>query len=142
MTSNVARMSGACVFAWALSAAVPAFAQYYPAPNPSPFGGFYAGRDYPDRNGRYGAPRFAWQSGYQEGYEEGFNAARHARWYDPVRERDYRKATKGYRREFGPPEYYRLVFRDGFRAGYDDGYRQGRYAHQNRGASGWPGRPW
>lgn len=152
MTSNVARVSGACVLVWALSAAVPASAQYYPAPHPSPSGGPYAGGPYaggpyaggayPDRGGRYGPPRFAWQSGYQEGYEEGFKAARRARRYDPVRERDYRRAMEGYRREFGPPEHYRRMFRDGFRAGYDDGYRQGRYASRQQGWPGWYGRPW
>lgn len=146
MTSNVARVSGACVLAWALSAA-PTVAQVYRAPYPPPHGGVYGrgsddGHVYPGRDGRYGAPRFAWQSGYQEGYEEGFEAARRGRHYDPVRERDYRKAMKGYRREFGPPDYYRNMFRDGFRSGYGDGFRQGRYSYRQRGGPGWYGKPW
>jgi hypothetical protein len=81
-------------------------------------------------NGRWGtygndSRSIAYNNGYQEGLRHGEEAVRDRRGFDLEREKDYRKADEGYRREYGSKDLYRDEFRRGFAAGYQEAY--GRY---------------
>jgi hypothetical protein len=106
--------------------------------------GYRAG--YSDGRGGYGGgawapgravPRadVAVQQGYSDGYEAGVNDARARRQFDPIGERRYRSADRGYNRSYGPKDRYQVNYRTGFREGYEDGYRAvaGRPGGYNRG---------
>jgi len=69
------------------------------------------------------------QQGYSDGYEAGVNDARGRRQFDPIGERRYRSADRGYNRSYGPKEAYKANYRSGFVNGYEEGYRTvaGRY---------------
>ena len=60
--------------------------------------------------------------GYQDGYEAGMNDARDRDAFDPVGERRYRSGDRGYEREYGTREAYRIRYRDAFRQGYEQGF--------------------
>jgi hypothetical protein len=79
-------------------------------------------RDRDWNRGRYDSVAF--NNGYREGLDHGRDAARHHRRFDPDREKDFRKADEGYRREYGPKDWYRDQFRRGFQQGYERGYRE------------------
>jgi len=61
--------------------------------------------------------------GYEDGYEAGVNDARARRRFDPVLEIRYRNGDRGYEREYGSRDDYRVRYRDAFRQGYEQGYR-------------------
>ena len=63
--------------------------------------------------------------GYSDGYEDGLNDGRDRNRYDPVAEKDYRSADKGYYGSYGSKDAYKNNYRTGFRQGYEDGYREG-----------------
>jgi hypothetical protein len=79
--------------------------------------------------GRYANSRqIAYDNGYREGLNHGQDAARDRKPFDVQREKDYRKADEGYRKEYGDKDRYR----DEFRRGFAEGYRQA-YARSDRG---------
>lgn len=63
--------------------------------------------------------------GYSDGYEDGLNDGRDRNRYDPVGEKDYRSADRGYYGSYGSKDAYKNNYRAGFRQGYEDGYREG-----------------
>ena len=63
--------------------------------------------------------------GYSDGFEDGLNDGRDRNRYDPVAEKDYRSADKGYYGSYGSKDAYKNNYRAGFRQGYEDGYREG-----------------
>jgi hypothetical protein len=77
----------------------------------------------PWANGR-GVARFdvAVQQGYSDGYEAGLDDARDGRRFDPVSERRYRSADRGYNDSYGPRERYKTNYRTGFLNGYEAAY--------------------
>ena len=64
----------------------------------------------------------AFNNGYRDGLHRGENAARDRRPFDMQREKDYRNADDGYRREYGDRNFYRDEFRRGFAQGYQEAY--------------------
>ena len=62
--------------------------------------------------------------GYSDGYQDGLNDGRDRKRYDPVGEKDYRNADKGYYGNYGSKDAYKNNYRAGFRQGYEDGYRE------------------
>ena len=106
-------------------------------------------RNYPP-DGRARGRNFrsvAYNNGFSDGYERGLDDARDGDRYDLIRDRRYRSADHGYRRQYGDRQYYKNIYRDGFRAGYDQGYREGqRYRedqrYRRRGPSGRSRWPW
>jgi hypothetical protein len=86
----------------------------------------------PWTNGR-GVARFdvATQQGYSDGYEAGLDDARDGRRFDPVGERRYRSADRGYNSSYGPRERYKTNYRTGFLSGYEAAYEDGvRYGRR------------
>jgi hypothetical protein len=86
----------------------------------------YGQRDpYRDRDGSYARDleRRAYDNGFRDGVRAGERDGRDNRRYDPARQRDWRNADDGYRREYGDHNFYRRSFRGGFEAGYAQGYR-------------------
>jgi len=76
----------------------------------------------------------AYEYGYLDGYEAGLDDGADGRRFNPIGERRYRTADRGYERRYGPRELYRNRYRDSFRQGYQAGYDDGRrYGN---------GRPW
>jgi hypothetical protein len=71
----------------------------------------------------YQEPAFA--RGYSDGYQDGMNDGNDRNRYDPVGEKDYRSADKGYYGGYGSKDAYKNNYRSGFRQGYEDGYREG-----------------
>lgn len=106
--------------------------------------GYQAGYRRGGQIGRPGAPwsgggrpigRFdvAAQQGYSDGYEAGLNDARDGRRFDPISERRYRSADRGYNRSYGDKDRYKANYRTGFVDGYEAGFRGGpRYGYGNR----------
>ena len=74
--------------------------------------------------GAYGTDvrSIAYNNGYHEGRQHGEQAARDRHAYDIQREKDYRNADEGYRREYGSKDLYRDEFRRGFAQGYQESY--------------------
>ncbi|MGI8782368.1 MAG: hypothetical protein ACR2L2_01780 [Acidobacteriota bacterium] len=90
-----------------------------------------------DRNRRgTRADDFGARQGEQDGYLKGREDRDRNRDFDVERHSDYRKADRGYKREFGDKEDYRDGYRQGFRRTYDDGYG-GRGNSRRSGNSGW-----
>jgi hypothetical protein len=98
-------------------------------------GPVWGGRGGPSWGGTRGATNYAYANGFQEGYEAGRKDGERNRSYDLWRDNDYRKATKGYDRDYGSREAYQQGFRGGFERGYDQGYRE---TSRGRQRSGWP----
>jgi len=73
--------------------------------------------------GGYQEPAFA--RGYSDGYQDGANDGKDRNRYDPVGEKDYRSADKGYSGNYGSKDAYKNNYRAGFRQGYEEGYREG-----------------
>jgi hypothetical protein len=65
----------------------------------------------------------ATQQGYSDGYEAGLDDARDGRRFDPVSERRYRSADRGYNATYGPRERYKTSYRTGFLSGYESAYQ-------------------
>ena len=78
--------------------------------------------------GRAGGPVYrrdlARDFGFADGFSAGVEDARRRRAYDPFGEGRYRSGDRGYERDYGSRDVYRLNYRDAFRRGYDDGYRE------------------
>ena len=110
------------------------------------YGGYGSGRSGGYGNGRYdGGPWYdnrsnrydpAYQTGLNDGYEAGLDDGRDNRRFDPVSERRFRNADRGYEREYGPREVYKANYREAFRTGYQRGYNDGRRYDRR---SGWGG---
>jgi hypothetical protein len=103
----------------------PPVAQPYPPPPhryPAPV---YEGRGYP--------MPWAYRTGYDDGNREGVKDGRRGRRYDPFEEKDYRRASRGYRGEYGPKPAFQHHYRLGFREGYERGYQEASYGHPGYG---------
>jgi len=89
-----------------------------------------------DQDRSYGnARQIAHDTGYREGLDHGQKAARDNKPFDLGREKDYRNADEGYRREYGNKDRYREEFRRGFAEGYQAAYeRYGRNSGYYGGA--------
>ena len=74
----------------------------------------------------------AYENGYRDGIEKGRADAKDRESFDPVRHSRYRSADRGYDRQYGSKDDYRLVYRDGFEAGYRAGYGDRRMEHRER----------
>jgi flagellar biosynthesis/type III secretory pathway protein FliH len=92
------------------------------------------------RSSYYQVRRLAYDNGFREGIDEGRKAARKGDAFDPRRKKDYRKATKGYRRDYGDKDRYRDVFRAGFLDGYRQGYGRTHFRRNGWRDRGWPNR--
>jgi hypothetical protein len=68
--------------------------------------------------------RRAYDNGRHEGFEAGRDDARGGRRFSYARDREYRNADAGYRRQDGSLNAYRRTFRQGFQDGYSDGFNQ------------------
>src|SRR5436190_6391080 len=84
----------------------------------------------------YNYERVAYQNGFDRGVRNGERDARDRRAFSPSRDREYRDADWGYRREMDRYEYQRS-FRRGFEAGYNDGFNRVARAY----GSAYPGYP-
>ncbi len=105
----------------------PGYGQYpYGRAVPRPYSPGYATNDLAATNGR------------ADGYEKGREDGRKNRSYQPSRHDRYEDADHGYKKWYGPKDYYRRVYRQAFVAGYDAGYRDGQ---RNEGR-GYGYRPW
>jgi hypothetical protein len=93
-------------------------AQPYPTPR--------RGYPYPvDPGWTSPGPRgWAFEAGFDDGYREGVKDGRRGRRYDPFGRKDFRRAIRGYHREYGPKSFYQDQYRHGFRRGYERGYRE------------------
>lgn len=87
-------------------------------------GGGPVGRGGPPWSSGRAGGRFdvAAQQGYSDGYEAGLNDGRGRRQFDPIGERRYRSADRGYNRSYGDKDRYKANYRVGFRSGYEAGY--------------------
>jgi hypothetical protein len=110
----------------ALALSVPAHAQWGGLPDRDRTG--YAQRSYFD------ARQIAYDNGYREGLKEGENDGRRNDAFAFQDERSFKRADRGYHREYGPLERYRQSFRSGYTEGYSHGYQ--RYA-RNSGYGGY-----
>ena len=81
----------------------------------------------------------AYQTGLNDGYEAGLDDGRDGRRFDPVSERRYRNADRGYHRSYGPREFYKNQYRDAFRIGYERGFADGRRYDRRPGWGGFLG---
>jgi hypothetical protein len=137
------------------------FREGYAAGYRAGYDGGRSGRAVP-RDGRYGDPRYggpgygrhpgygrggalysvASDRGYADGYGKGLDDVRSRRRFDPTRHKWYRSGDRGYNRQYGPRDDYRIVYRDAFQAGYERAFRErGAYGSRYPGRSGgwgWP----
>ena len=97
----------------------------YTQPYPRYPGGSRGGaRDDPwGRNGRGGDNNIAHQTGYAQGLRDGREDRDDRKSFKLDRHGDYKKATDGYRKEYGNKDLYK----NNYRAGYQRGYQQGYY---------------
>jgi hypothetical protein len=73
---------------------------------------------------RQAVPRSpAFTEGYERGVRSGENDRRRSQAFSYIDDLTYRRATDGYRREYGSEDRYRDEFRRGYQAGYEAGYR-------------------
>jgi flagellar biosynthesis/type III secretory pathway protein FliH len=86
------------------------------------------GRSYsaPAQASAYDSRRIAYDNGFREGLKEGEKDGRKNDRFAYEDEKSFRRADKGYHREYGQVDRYRQSFRTGYVAGYSEGYR--RYA--------------
>jgi hypothetical protein len=121
----------------------------YPNRNDDRYGndGRYGRNDGYGNRGGYGSGGYGgrgnsagYQTGYQDGLDKGREDARDRDSYDPVRHSRYRSADRGYDRQYGSKDQYKLIYRDGFEAGYSDGYRNSD--RNRRGGNGGVRLPW
>lgn len=82
-----------------------------------------------------GIYRIAGDQGYRDGAEEGAKDARDNDRFNPNDKSKFKKATNGYRDEYGNKDAYKQAYRQGFLRGYDIGFRQysnnGRVSRRN-----------
>ena len=74
----------------------------------------------------------AYENGYRDGVEKGHNDAKDRQSFDPVRHGRYRSGDRGYEKQYGSKNDYKLVYRDGFEAGYRTGYSDRRFERPDR----------
>jgi flagellar biosynthesis/type III secretory pathway protein FliH len=94
-----------------------------------------------ERQSYYDSSRAAYDNGFREGLKHGEKDGRRNDGFGYEDEKTFRRADKGYHREYGPIERYRQSFRAGYAAGYSDGYQ--RYAptsHSHGTGRRFPGR--
>jgi len=92
---------------------------------PGTYGNSYPNSSpYPNNNRGYGINSVAYDNGYRDGLEKGRDDANHNHSFDPVRQKWYRSADRGYNSRYGTKDAYKLTYRDGFEAGYEQSYRQ------------------
>lgn len=93
------------------------------------------GRSYsaPTQQSFYDSGRVAYDNGFREGLKQGEKDGRKNDRFAYQDENTFRRADKGYHREYGPVDRYRQSFRTGYSAGYSEGYQ--RYA-PNYGGNG------
>ncbi len=89
------------------------------------YGQYPNGRAVPRTPG-YGTNDLAWTNGRADGYEKGLEDGRRNRSYQPSRHDRYEDADHGYKKWYGPKDYYRQAYRQAFVNGYDAGYRDGQ----------------
>jgi flagellar biosynthesis/type III secretory pathway protein FliH len=68
----------------------------------------------------------AYEQGFNDGYEAGLDDGEDGRRFDPIAESRYRSGDRGYEREYGTREAYKIDYRNAFRQGYEAGYNDGR----------------
>jgi hypothetical protein len=93
--------------------------------------------------GGYQRTDYAFRIGFTDGYEAGLRDARDRRRFDPIGEGRYRDGDRGYNRNDGPRDFYRVRYREAFREGYEHGYQDGwrydgRQGRQDGRAWWWP----
>ena len=90
-------------------------------------------------NTPYGQPGvrtdLAFASGFNDGYEAGLDDGRDRRRENPIAESRYRNGDRGYQREYGSRDAYKIRYREAFKQGYARGYDDGR---RSNGRSWWP----
>lgn len=88
--------------------------------------------------GGYQRTDLAFRSGFTDGYEAGLKDARDRRRFDPIGEGRYRDGDRGYNRNYGSRDFYKIRYREGFREGYEHGYDDGfRYGRNYNGRPSW-----
>jgi hypothetical protein len=112
-------------------------ASRYPDYGRYPDNGRYPDRypPYPSTSGGYGYYSAAYDRGFSEGYEKGRDDGRDGRQFEVERHKCYREGDRGYRREYGSRDRYKVEYRDAFRQGYERGYREARGGYRTSG--GW-----
>ena len=90
---------------------------------------------YPGTRGGYGYYSPAYDRGFSEGYDKGLDDGRDGRQFDVERHKWYREGDRGYEREHGSRDRYKVEYRDAFRQGYERGYNEGRGG--SRGSGRW-----
>jgi flagellar biosynthesis/type III secretory pathway protein FliH len=90
------------------------------------------GYGYPDQGYVIGSNRRAYEQGFNDGYEAGLDDGTDGRRFDPISEGRYRSGDRGYEREYGSREAYKIDYRNAFRQGYEAGYNDGRRYGSNR----------
>ncbi len=108
-------------------------AGYYGRNQYSVYGGQYPGyapysygRAVPRTSPGYATNDLAWTNGRADGYEKGLEDGRRNRSFQPSRHDRYEDADHGYKKWYGPKDYYRQAYRQAFVTGYDAGYRDGQ----------------
>jgi flagellar biosynthesis/type III secretory pathway protein FliH len=81
---------------------------------------------YPDMGRVYPNNPRAYEQGFNDGYEAGLDDGEDGRRFDPIAESRYRSGDRGYEREYGSREGYKIEYRNAFRQGYEAGYNDGR----------------
>jgi len=113
----------------ALGAAALASAQGQYAPYGQPGYGQpgYGQPGYGQQGGRYdrrgGGP--AYQIGFEDGRRDGERDAFSGHSFRPEHSGNFHHADRGYRRDFGPKQWYKDTYRSGYTEGYRAGYGQG-----------------
>jgi hypothetical protein len=88
--------------------------------------------------GGYQRTDYAFRLGFTDGYEAGLRRGRDRRQFDPIGEGRYRDGDRGYERNYGSRDFYRLRYREAFREGYQHGYEDGwRYDGRQSGRPWW-----
>ena len=88
--------------------------------------------------GGYQRTDYAFRIGFTDGYEAGLRDGRDRDRFDPLREGRYRSGDRGYNRNYGARDDYRLRYRGAFREGYQHGYDDGwRYNARNNSRPWW-----
>jgi hypothetical protein len=85
----------------------------------------------PYRGGQYGGGYErggagpAYQIGVEDGRRDGERDAFSGHSFRPTHSGNFHHADRGYRREFGPKQFYKETYRSGYTEGYRAGYGQG-----------------
>ena len=109
----------------------------YPDYGRYPDNGRYPDRypPYPNTRGGYGYYSPAYDRGFSEGFDKGRDDGRDGRQFEVERHKWYREGDRGYKREYGSRDGYKVEYRDAFRQGYERGYSEARGGYRRSG--GW-----